>query len=363
MIGLIGFLPKEKMQAGSVHDLCTKFAKSFHSVIIKLIFTLEGGAVGFCSHPGITGRSMALSDDKKIVVVFVGEILNLEGLVRHFKLKASADAADLIMHLYQKDLLSAISNANGLFCACVFDSRCKLQKLITDRYASFPIHYHIGVRRTTFATSIYAVCRPSIPRRCCEIGLSQLFTLQRTLGSYTNVSDVKPVPSASIATITAKGISFEKYWHLKWVNHRHSDMEIASRLVTALRCAVSRQCETPNGSAGLLLSGGIDSRLILGLSVPGRLSSWTVASYEENPELAIAQRVASCCNSDFNSIINDPEQIFEWETTATIENNGLYPASPQYSSFVHIASAACDRCCAVMVWITLCVDIICHQSF
>ena len=108
------------------------------------------------------------------------------------------------MHLYQKDLLSAISNANGLFCACVFDSRCKLQKLITDRYASFPIHYHIGVRRTTFATSIYAMLSdPSIPRRCCEIGLSQLFTLQERF--IQNVSDVKPVPSASIATITAKG--------------------------------------------------------------------------------------------------------------------------------------------------------------
>ena len=75
------------------------------------------------------------------MVVFVGEILNLESLVRLFKLKASADAAHLILQLYQKDLLSAISNANGLFCACVFDSRHNLQKLITDRYASFPIHW------------------------------------------------------------------------------------------------------------------------------------------------------------------------------------------------------------------------------
>ena len=69
-------------------------------------------------------------------------------------------------------------------------------------------------------------------------------------------------------------------------------MEVADRLVSALRRAVVRQCETPNGSAGLLLSGGIDSRLILGSAVQGTLSSWTVASYEDNPELAIAQSVA-----------------------------------------------------------------------
>lgn len=343
MIGVLGFLPKEKMRISSVQNVCEQFAESFSIRSYKVDFHAhEGGAIGVCSHRGDTGHSIAVSYDNKIAVAFVGEILNLEDITRSNNLKAPADEAHLILQLYQKDLLPAISNANGLFCACVYDSNRKLQKLITDRYASFPIHYHIGNKRTTFATSIYAMLSdPSIPHRPCEVGISQLFTLQRTLGPYTNISGIKPVPSASIATITKKGISFEKYWHLKWVNQCHSDMEVADRLVSALRRAVVRQCETPNGSAGLLLSGGIDSRLILGSAVQGTLSSWTVASYEDNPELAIAQSVARCCNSDFNPIINVPEQIFEWEKTATIENNGLYPASPQYSSFVQIASSAC----------------------
>ena len=106
-------------------------------------------------------------------------------------------------------------------------------------------------------------------------------------------------------------------------------MEIAERLVSALRSAVLGQCGANDGSTGLLLSGGIDSRIILGSAEPGALSSWTVASYAENPELAIARRVAHCCRSDFHPIINEPCRIFDWEKTATIENNGLYPASPQ----------------------------------
>ena len=79
----------------------------------------------------------------------------------------------------------------------------------------------------------------------------------------------------------------------------------------------------------------------IGFIKSGTLSSWTVASYAQNPELAIARSVARFCGSDFNPIINEPEQIFEWEKTATIENNGLYPASPQYTSFVQTASSAC----------------------
>ena len=158
-IGLIGFLPKEKMQAGSVQELCTKFAKSFSLRDYKVDFHAnEGGAVGFCSHPGSLD-AVYLSDDKKIVVVFVGEILDLEGLVRHL-LKASADAADLIMHLYQKDLLSAISNANGLFCACVFDSRCKLRNWLLIGMRVFQFIITLGSKNYFCDVNLCNVVRP-----------------------------------------------------------------------------------------------------------------------------------------------------------------------------------------------------------
>lgn len=343
MIGVFGFLPKEKMRASSLQTLCKQFAKSSSIRNYAIDFhAKEGGAVGVCSHPHDSSQRISVSSDKNIAVAFIGEIFNIEEIARLNNIKVSLYAADLILQLYQSDLLASLSIANGLFCACIFDGARNLQKLITDRYGSFPIYYYIGDKRTTFATSIYSMLSDSsIPHRPCQVGLSQLFTLQRTLGSYTNIAGIKPVPSACVATITKNGISFEKYWHLKWVNHHFSDIEIAEMLVVALRCAVMRQCESKSAPAGLLLSGGIDSRIILGSSKPSTLSSWTVASYAQNPELAIARRVARFCGSDFNPIINEPEQIFDWEKTATIENNGLYPASPQYSSFVQIAGSAC----------------------
>ena len=69
------------------------------------------------------------------------------------------------------------------------------------------------------------------------------------------------------------------------------DLEEGARLLAdALRRACARQAEGPD--AGLLLSGGLDSRLVLAASPRGALSCWTTASYHANPELAVARDTA-----------------------------------------------------------------------
>ena len=344
MIGIFGFFPKEKMRLGDSESLSKRFAKSFSiRRYVTEYHASEAGSLGFCGHTANIFHSMYFDRKNDVTVAFVGEIYNLKKLTLKCGLRPSKNASEVIAQLYLKSSLSLLSEANGLFCAGILDTRQHVQTLITDRYASFPIHFFEGVKRTTFSTSLYALLSDSsIPRIPCEMGLSQLFTLQRTLGPYTNIAGVKPLPSACIATISAQGISYKKYWKLEWLPQKHSDEEIADFLVPALRNAVKRQCKSHNGKAGLLLSGGVDSRVILGSADPGALTSWTVASFEKNPELAIARQVAHHCGSEFNPIINEPERIFEWERVATIENNGIYPSSPQFSSFVGVAASACE---------------------
>ena len=344
MIGIFGFIPKKKMRLSDSEVLCGRFLKSFpEGQYVTQHYTSEFGSLGLCGHANDSFHSFFVDAKNGIIASFVGEIFNLKKLTLEVGLKPLENAAELIAQLYLKSSLLRLSEANGLFCAGVLDTRRQAQILITDRYASFPVHFYEGVNRTTFSTSIYSLLfDSSIPRIPCKMGLSQLFTLQRTLGPYTNIVGVKPLPSACIATISARGISCEKYWELEWLPQKHSDEEISEILVPALRQAVKRQCKSNNKTAGLLLSGGLDSRIILGCADPGELTSWTVASYEKNPELAIARQVAHVCGSEFNPIINEPGKILEWERRATIENNGIYPASPQYSSFVGVAASSCE---------------------
>ena len=109
------------MRATSVQTLCERFAKSFSLRNYAIDFhAQEGGAVGVCSHPSDSSQRMAVSNDKNVAVAFIGEIFNIEEIARLNDIKVSSDAADLILQLYQRDLLSSFSIANGLFCACIF---------------------------------------------------------------------------------------------------------------------------------------------------------------------------------------------------------------------------------------------------
>ena len=51
MIGVLGFLPKEKMRISLVQNVCEQFAESFSIRSYKVDFHAhEGGAIGVCSH-------------------------------------------------------------------------------------------------------------------------------------------------------------------------------------------------------------------------------------------------------------------------------------------------------------------------
>ena len=180
---------------------------------------------------------MSVSNDKSIAVAFIGEIFNIEEIAVLNNIKVSLDA-DLILQLYQRDLLASFSIANGLFCACIFDGARNLQKLITDRYGSFPIYYYIGDKRATLQRQFIQCYQTLNTPSSLSVGLSQLFTLKRTLGSYTNIGH--QAGSFSLCCYNnEKWISLEKYWHLKWVNHHFSDIEIAD----ACSCAPLRSYE------------------------------------------------------------------------------------------------------------------------
>ncbi len=344
MIGLFGSWSNVKVNEQNARSKFQLFATSIDS----RQFSAKGsvgahGTIGLCLHRNSPHGDFYEEKARDLSVAFCGELYNFNEMASAHKVSAEKNPSFLIMTLYKKRKLLDLKKFNGLFCACIYDGKEKSLHLITDRYSSFPIHYYIGSSNFIFATSIFTLlAEGSIPRSICEIGLSQLFSLQRTLGHYTNVKDVRAMPAGSIFTIKNGRLSAQKYWHLEWQNQDLSDWEVAEKLSLALKAAVTSQTSPDLGQAGLLLSGGVDSRLVLGSSDTGKLSSWTVASYETNPELLIAEQVAKICGSAFHPIIVSPERILDWQETSTLENNGLYPASTQYSCFVGTAASECD---------------------
>ncbi|MDC0476379.1 asparagine synthase-related protein [Alphaproteobacteria bacterium] len=344
MIGVFGHWSKSKVAESEANRSAGSFMSSLdHSKYRAKIKNTSHGAVGICQHTRAPTGGISTDASLRLTVAVIGEIFNQNEVASSCNIDPPKNFSDLLLGIYKNGGLNHLDKINGLFCAFIADEREQAVHLITDRYASFPIHCYNGAKGFIFGTSIYTMLKEgSIPRRACEIGVAQLFSLQRTVGSYTNISNVKPLPSGSITTLSRNGVSSKKYWHLRWNDQKLSDNEAAERLAAALTAAVDIQSTKGTANPGLLLSGGVDSRLILGCANNNTLSCWTVASYRQNPEMAIAATAANLCDSKFHPIVVNPESILDWQDITTIENNALYPASTQFSCFVGAAAKTCD---------------------
>lgn len=297
----------------------------------------QGAAIGRAAHAQDTSRGLAMAEG--VTVATLGDIYN----ARTLSPRAGADDYDpapAILDLYRAGKLDRLAEANGQFCAAIYDAPAHRLTLVTDRHALHPLHVWRSGGEIVFGTIIYVLLGDTrIPRKANREALAQLFTMQRTVGEYTSVAGVEALPAACIWECDRSGVRERRYWALAW-RAPDFDREGCSRaLDAAMRAATQRAVS--GGRAGLLLSGGVDSRWVLGAAPKGSLACWTTASFAENPELALAKKTAALCGAEHHAAIVAPEETLAVQDATVIESNGLYPASTQFSVFMPPVGAQC----------------------
>lgn len=301
--------------------------------------TAPGAALAFVAHRAKPVASRASSAAGRIEAVACGEVYNLadfrdlgEGI---------SDAATLVMRLMEQDALDRLSAANGQFCAALYERTAHRLTLVTDRLATFPIHVWNRDGEAVFATQLYTLIGDKrIPRRAEPAALAQLFTMQRTIGQITPIANVFALPAGCIWEFDRDGYRLRRYWELRWKRPDFTLAEGATALVTALKNAVARQ--TSESRVGLLLSGGVDSRLVLAACGDQPPSCWTTASFEDNPELALARQIAAMFAAEHHALIVSPSDTLRVLDETVIESGGQYPASTPMSAFLPAVGEACE---------------------
>jgi asparagine synthase (glutamine-hydrolysing) len=298
----------------------------------------HGAALGRAAHTHDAKRGLAAENG--VTVATLGDIYNARELSPRAGVD-SYDPAPAILDLYRNGALDRLAAANGQFCAGIYDAPQHRLTLVTDRHALHPLHVWLRDSEAVFASMIYVLLGDArIPRKANREALAQLFTMQRTVGGYTSVAGVEALPAACIWEIDRGGVRERRYWQLAWKQPDFDRAGCSEALDRALRAAVTRAVN--GGRTGLLLSGGVDSRWVLGAAPKGALSCWTTASFAENPELKLAQAIAQFCGAEHHPAVVRPEDTLAVHDATTIESNGLYPASTSFSVFLPPVGAACD---------------------
>ena len=298
MAGLVGMFRPEGLTA---EDRITveRLARDLDYTGVSVTDTWSDAmlCVARVHHPDVTPEPPAQRPDLGATAVFDGSIADEPVL--------GGGAAAWCLELYAGRGAEGLAQVNGQFNVILSDRRRHALLLVNDRFASRPLYYHATPERLIWSNQVRGLLAPDVPRRLCEAGMHQLFVFQTILDDRTLLEDVRTLPPAGVLTFQDGRARVGRYWELEYRDaaprpiRRH-----AEELAETLRSAVRRSLRSAE-RAGLLLSGGLDSRAILTCS-PVPLAAVTIAD-SENTEVEIARRLAASRDLPFTFIRRDPD--------------------------------------------------------
>lgn len=158
----------------------------------------------------------------------------------------------------------------GMFAFAIWDTRHATLFLARDRFGIKPLYYALDGASLRFASNVQALLAAGgIDSSIDAVALHHHFTLHGVVPApRTILNGVKKLPPATTMKLTAKGeISHRTYWSLDATRPAQTlseqDWLKATRLI--LTRAVERHRLAADVPVGVLLSGGLDSSLIVGL--------------------------------------------------------------------------------------------------
>ncbi len=238
-------------------------------------YYLSGGlGLGFrrLSIIDLSGGHQPMSDVEETVwVAFNGEIYNfpelrreLEGFGHVFRTRSDTE---VIIHGYKQWGLDVFNHLNGMFGVALWDERSKRLTLARDSAGIKLVYYKVDDGTVVFGSELRAVLAASQGRPNVDMTALNLFLRYRyTPSPLTLYEGVRKLAPGTMAVFENGDFRVER-WHRfqpRPFTPPKSDAEAIEELLDIYKRALKRHLLS-DVPVGLLLSGGVDSGLLLGL--------------------------------------------------------------------------------------------------
>jgi len=153
----------------------------------------------------------------------------------------------------------------------------------------------------------------------------EFLKFQRLFGDKTLDQSSKMLPPATVLIFDKRTqqITQERYWSPGFEKSNDSVSATASKLADATRQSIRAKTAGVE-NVGLLLSGGMDSRVVLGaFDHTQPPTTLTVGEYENN-EVAVARELAELIGSQHHFVKRNPTHYADILSTGTSLGEGMY---------------------------------------
>lgn len=271
-----------------------------------------GVAIGWVSHRGSFSDCMPVwNEEEDVCLVVTGEDYQDRSEIDQLRTEGhefNAQNASYIVHLYEALGIRFLDRMNGWFSGLIVDLREKQVFLFNDRSGIGRICYHEHEGRFYFASEAKSLLKILPHLRSLDFrSLGELFSCGAVLQNRTLFSGVSVLPGGSVwsfsnSQLTQKAAYFERR---SWEEQsRLNEADYYEQLKDTWKRVLPKYLPQ-NERAGLSLTGGVDSRMILAWAShdPGALPCYTFSGkYRDCNDVKLARQLAQLCHQPYQTI-------------------------------------------------------------
>lgn len=193
----------------------------------------------------------------RYILVYNGEIYNHFELRKRFDLdcKTNSDSETLI-NLFSRIGIECIDYLEGMFAFVIFDTLEKSYFAARDKLGIKPLYYSEFEGLIVFGSEP-AVINDVVQGDISKIAIEEWRVFRRPIGGKTFFERVNEIPPGHFYT---SGYGIRKYWEPCYCGpHNHDEFKF--ELISSVKSHLLNDYETVS-----LLSGGLDSAVVLGIS-------------------------------------------------------------------------------------------------
>ncbi len=228
-------------------------------------------------------------------IVFNGSIYNYPQLRTELIAKGhsffSSGDTEVILRAYLQWGEECVKRLIGMFAFVIWDPRDQSFLLARDRIGIKPLYYSLTTKGFLFASNMQSILASRMVNTELDPkGLHHHLTLHAVVPAPTTIlKSIKKVRPGFLMRVTKNAkLSEKQYWQLGSNNslHRRTEEDWIEDIHESLKLSVKRRKEIADVPVGVLLSGGLDSSLLVGLLAEGgyeNLKTFTVG-FDDQPE-------------------------------------------------------------------------------
>jgi asparagine synthase (glutamine-hydrolysing) len=220
----------------------------------------------------LAGGHQPMSDaDATVWVVFNGEIYNFKELraeleQRGHRFRTRCDT-EVIIHGYKEWGTGVFGRLNGMFGLAIWDVRAQRLVVARDAMGIKLIYYRLAANQLTFGSEIRAVlARDQVAPTIDPLAVNLFLKFRYTPSPLTIYQGVRKLAPGTMLVVDEDGCREERWYDYTPVPFADemTDAEAEEELAQLYRAAVKRHLLS-DVPVGILLSGGLDSNLLLAL--------------------------------------------------------------------------------------------------